>query len=163
MRAAIFQAVIRAKDAIIQNMSIENITTTGKTAESIKVVDEGDSIVMYSTEKGAPFETVQYGRPGGRVPRGFEKIIEKWIIDKGLSINAIPYKRKPSELWQPKYTPEMRGLKAAAGAIANKIRREGTERYNTPNERVYSQVLDALEEEVLKAVDNATITINIKR
>lgn len=73
-----------------------------------------------------PFGTLETGRKGGRVPRNFVDIIRQWIKDKGIPVDPMPYIRKPSEKWQPKYTPEERGLTTMASAVATKIRKEGT-------------------------------------
>ena len=99
-------------------------------------------MVLVQDSTGAPFETLQYGREGGKVPMGFQSIIKQWIIDKGITTNPIDYKRIPSARWQPKYTPAERGLLAAAGAIAEKIKKSGTDRFTQPNEEVYSGVLN---------------------
>lgn len=76
-----------------------------------------------------PFGTLETGRKAGKTPMSFSTIIRQWIIDKGIPVQPIPYKRKPSEKWQPKYTPEERGLMSMAGALAHKIRTEGTSLY----------------------------------
>jgi hypothetical protein len=75
------------------------------------------------------FRGVEQGRAGGAVPRNFTSIIRQWILDKGLTPSAIPYKRKPSAKWQPKYTPEERGLRQMASAIAHTIEKSGTSLY----------------------------------
>jgi hypothetical protein len=116
----------------------------------LRVEDRGEHLVLVQGTEGAPFETLQYGREGGKVPSGFNAIIRQWIIDKGISTTDIPYKRKPSANWQPKYTPHERGLLSAAGAIAEKIKKKGTDRFSEPNENVYTPVLNELIEKIEK-------------
>ena len=137
-----------ARVKIVNNMESEGITTTGKTAKSLKVEDRKTSIVLLQDGTGAPLETTQFGRPAGKVPYQFYKIIRQWILDKGLKFDPLPYKREVSEKWQPKYTPVERGLLARASAIANKIRLEGTLRNAQPNYNVYTEALKTAVKEI---------------
>lgn len=152
LRQQIIQILTDTKDKIISNIDTQGIRASGRTQESLKVEDRGENLVLIqaATDKAAPFETLQYGRPGGKVPMGFASIIRQWIIDKGIQTQPIPYKRQPSARWQPKYTPEIRGQMAAAGAIVDKIRRIGTNRHAAPNENVYSQAISEAIEKIEK-------------
>ena len=162
IRNEILQILTETKDQIISNIDTEGIRASGRTQESLRVEDRGEHFVLVQGSGGAPFETLQYGRGGGRVPLGFQSIIRQWIIDKGISTTDIPYKRNPSAKWQPKYTPQERGLLAAAGAIAEKIRKSGTDRFTQPNENVYSQPInDAIER--LTALFVKSVTSEIRR
>ena len=162
IRNEILQILTETKDRIIANIDTEGIRASGRTQESLRVEDRGEHFVLVQGSGGAPFETLQYGRGGGRVPLGFQSIIRQWIIDKGISTTDIPYKRNPSAKWQPKYTPQERGLLAAAGAIAEKIRKSGTDRFTQPNENVYSQPInDAIER--LTALFVKSVTSEIRR
>lgn len=142
IKTQILKILTEAKDKIVSNIDSEGIRASGRTQNSLKVEDRGEHLVLVENGNGAPFETLQYGREGGRVPKGFAKIIEQWIVDKGITTAPIQYKRKPSEKWQPKYTSDIRGRMAAAGAIAYKIRSVGTDRFTQPNENVYTQTID---------------------
>ena len=142
LKTEILQILTEAKDEIISNIDSQGIRASGRTQKSLKVEDRGEHLVLVQDSTGAPFETLQYGREGGKVPMGFQSIIKQWIIDKGITTNPIDYKRIPSARWQPKYTPAERGLLAAAGAIAEKIKKSGTDRFTQPNEEVYSGVLN---------------------
>ena len=142
IRSEITKILTEAKDQIISNIDTEGIRASGRTQESLRVEDRGEHLVLVQGTGGAPFETLQYGRDGGKVPSGFNAIIRQWIIDKGISTEPIPYKRIPSAKWQPKYTPQERGLMAASGAIAQKIRKSGTDRFTQPNEKVYSEPIN---------------------
>lgn len=162
IRNEILQILTETKDKIIANIDTEGIRASGRTQESLRVEDRGEHFVLVQGSGGAPFETLQYGRGGGRVPLGFQSIIRQWIIDKGISTTDIPYKRNPSAKWQPKYTPQESGLMAAAGAIAEKIRKSGTKRYSQPNENVYSQPINEAIEK-LTALFVKSVTSEIRR
>lgn len=88
---------------------------SGRTLASLRVEVDGEHGTLYGRQA---FGTLETGRRAGRVPRRFEDIIRQWILDKGIAVTEIPYKRKPSERWRPKYTPKERGLRAMAGASA---------------------------------------------
>jgi len=118
------------------------INTTGKTADSIDYEDTTNRFVLFSNRTGAPIATLQTGREGGAVPKGFNGIIKQWILDKGISVKQIPYKREVSDNWQPKYTVEERSLNMAAGAMAHTIAKKGTERYREPRADIYTPVTD---------------------
>ena len=142
LKTEILQILTEAKDEIISNIDSQGIRASGRTQKSLKVEDRGEHLVLVQDSTGAPFETLQYGREGGKVPMGFQSIIKQWIIDKGIIPDEQPpYKRKESVNWIPKYTPQERNLIAAAGAIAANIKENGTKRYKQPNENVYSDVL----------------------
>ena len=142
LKTEIQQILTEAKDEIISNIDSQGIRASGRTQKSLKVEDRGEHLVLVQDSTGAPFETLQYGREGGKVPMGFQSIIKQWIIDKGIIPDEQPpYKRKESVNWIPKYTPQERNLIAAAGAIAANIKENGTKRYKQPNENVYSDVL----------------------
>ena len=109
-----------------ENLAKTKTNASGRTSASLRVVmtDTGGQIWGRRYFRG-----VEQGRAGGAVPRNFTSIIRQWILDKGLTPSAIPYKRKPSANWQPKYTPEERGLRAMASAIARTIEKSGTSLY----------------------------------
>ena len=118
---------------------------SGRTLASLRVEVEDDHGILFGRKA---FGTLETGRGPGKVPKRFEDIIRQWILDKGLAIKEIPYKRKESEKWRPKYTPKERGLRAMAGAIAHKIRTEGTKLHREGGRS------DIYSPEVRKAIDN---------
>ena len=128
------------------------VHTTGKTERSMeafyKETSRGFQFGILSNGSGAPFSTTQHGRAGGKVPAGFHGIIQQWVIDKGIQYSPLPYKRKPSTKWQPKYTPEQRGLLALSGAIAHKIKERGTLRHSEPRDDIYTPVQNWVVEQV---------------
>ena len=134
----------RLAERIKQNHISAGQVASGRTLESIIYeVKEGEGSLFGRF----PFGTLETGRRPGAVPESFEAIIRQWILDKGLPVQPIPYKRKPSKKWQPKYTPEERGLRTMADAIATKIRKEGTALYrNGGRNDIYSnEIPDAIQ------------------
>ena len=134
----------------------ENIRTTGQNASGNTVL----SLKVKPTETGAllegrsPFGTLETGRKKGKVPKSFSKIIMQWMDDKGITARPIPYKRKPSERWQPKYTEQERGTISLAGAIAHKIKTKGTSLYRAGGiDTVYSKeipkTIEAIKDKVM--------------
>lgn len=127
------------KVQIQANMASHNINASGRTSKSLTVERYAGGVRLVSTgERIAPFETVQFGRPEGRVPRGFYYIIKQWSIDKGISFT------KNSE------------RSTFAYFLSRKIAREGTERHRTPDEQVYTPPVT----EAVKAI-RATIGANV--
>lgn len=162
MREQIIKILTDCKAEIITNMQAEGVTVTGATAKSLEVEERGDHLLLLQKPEGAPLETTQFGRPAGKVPFGFRQIIKQWITDRKIPTQPIPYIRTPSANWQPKYTPEERGLAAAAGAIAHNIATNGTERFSNPKTNIYTEPID-------KAIDKISnfllteITTNIRK
>lgn len=162
MRNEILKILDECRAEIVTNMQAEGVTVTGRTSGSLAVEDRGEHLVLIQRPEGAPIETTQFGREGGKVPFGFRQIIKQWIIDKKIQTKDIPYIRKPSERWQPMYTPQERGLAAAAGAIAHKIAKVGTDRFANPKQNIYTEPID-------KAIDKISnfllieITTNIRK
>ena len=110
------------------NLAKTKTNASGRTSASLRVEVDDTSGRIYGRRY---FRGVEQGRAGGAVPRNFTSIIQQWILDKGLTYSAIPYKRKPSAKWSPKYTPEERGLRAMASAIAHTIQKSGTSLYRS--------------------------------
>ena len=140
-RSDILKILETARAEISTNMDSQGVTASGRTKKSLFVEDRGESIVLAQDGSGAPIETTQFGRSAGKVPHGFREIIKQWIIDKGIKVEPWDYIRKPSENWQPKYTPIVRGMLRRAGQIAYSIRMKGTKRFLTPNLNIYTQPL----------------------
>lgn len=117
---------------IIANHEAAGQVASGRTRESLSVeVNEREGILWGRF----PFGTLETGRKPGKTPRNFSSIIRQWIIDKGIPVTPIPYVRNPSDRWQPKYTPQERGLMSLSGAIAHKIKTEGTSLYRSGGRR----------------------------
>jgi hypothetical protein len=76
---------------------------SGRTRDSIRVVTEQNKGTIFGRQA---FYVLEYGRRGGKVPRGFYYIILAWAQQKGIQVENI---------------------KSFAWHTANKIAREGTE------------------------------------
>ena len=110
------QCVSEIRDALADT----GTNASGRTSASLHVV-AGDGVVEVW---GRPaFGTVEHGRRAGRVPRNFRAIIAQWIVDKGLTLDIRPVIRPTS---RDAYT---RALHRSAGAIAWKIRTDGSKLY----------------------------------
>lgn len=123
---------------------------SGRTSRSMRVeVEESEGIVFGRTA----FGTLEDGRKPGRVPKSFRSIIRQWMADKGIKGSPIPYVRKPSEKWQPKYTPQERGDMSLAGAIAHKIATSGTKLFRDGGRKdIYSNEIPVTVESISKRV-----------
>ena len=143
----------KAKQSIQENMEAKGINASGRTSESIIVekYDGGVRLVSRGTNI-APFETTEIGRGAGKVPQGFASIIKQWILIKPLSVKQVPYVRKMSENWKPKYSVEERSLNMAAGAIAFSIKNTGTERHKQNRNDIYSDVVKETVPEIKKEI-----------
>lgn len=140
------------------NLASTGTNASGRTSQSLRVVmtDTGGQIWGRRYFRGT-----EQGRAGGRVPRNFTSIIEQWILDKGLTPSAIPYKRKPSASWQPKYTPDGRGLRQMASAIAHTIAKSGTSLYRSGGRKdIFTNVIEENKHD-LKKVAKEIITTNL--
>ena len=162
MRNKILKILDECRAEIVTNMQSEGVTVTGRTSGSLAVEDRGEHLVLLQRPEGAPLETTQFGREGGKVPAGFRGIIRQWIIDKKIQTKDIPYIRKPSERWQPMYTPQERGVAAAAGAIAHKIAKVGTDRFANPKQNIYTEPIDKAIEKISNFI-LTEITTNIRK
>lgn len=158
------EAFVKAELEALQARIAANIGSTGRTASGrtaksmeVEVIPWGGRLTGR-----AAFGTLETGRKPGKTPANFTAIIRQWIKDKGLRTTPIPYKRKPSDKWQPKYTPAERGELSLAGAIAHKIRTEGTLLYRTGgDDNVYSNEIPATVEKLRAGIlQMMRLTIN---
>lgn len=128
--------ILEAVKAEIQTqMRSKGIDASGKTSASLRVerYENGVRLFMGPVGEAAPLATLEVGRQGGKVPRGFTDIIEQWSIDKGLRFPEEGDRRRFSYL------------------TARKIAREGTRRHEKPVE-VYSEAVSRGAEEINKLV-----------
>lgn len=116
----------------------KGIIASGATNRSLSFSDTGQELTIYAEGKHAPIKTLQTGREAGAVPRGFVGIIRQWIIDKGIKVRLVPYKTNRPH----KYSVEERSLLMASGAIAHKIKEEGTERHTNNRDDIYTPALN---------------------
>lgn len=106
------------KANIARQMEAHNRNASGRSVASLSVEVSGNVGTLYGSKS---FLSMERGRKGGKVPKGFYGIIRQWIIDKGIVVTPIPAKTQRAIL-----SPEERGLRSLAGAIAYKIMKEGT-------------------------------------
>lgn len=119
----IVKALEHARDEIRANMAAKKINASGRTSDSIAVQVYNGGFRLVGGGKGAaPIPTLEYGRSGGKVPRGFYDILIQWSRDKGLQFASE----------QERHT--------FAYFLARKIAKEGSERFRKPETRqdVYS-------------------------
>lgn len=117
---AVEERLNRLAAEIRSEMESKGINASHRTERALSVYryDGGVRLVIGAGEV-APLETLEVGRPGGRVPKGFYQIIKQWSRDKGISF--------PSEKERSTF----------AYFLSRKIAREGTLRHKQP-EDVYS-------------------------
>lgn len=106
------------KANIAKQMEANHRNASGRSVASLTVEVAGNVGTLYGSKS---FLAMERGRKGGKVPKGFYGIIRQWIIDKGIAVSPIPAKTNRAIL-----SPEERGLRSMAGAIAYKIMKEGT-------------------------------------
>lgn len=136
-KAIIGEELNELRRRIIEHHISAGQKASGRTANSLHVEVNDDAGTLYGRKAFGVLET---GRKAGPVPKSFVGVIRQWIIDKGIPYKPIPYVLVPSERWTPKYTPEERGLRSLAGAIAYKIRKEGTVLFRAGGrDDIYSQ------------------------
>lgn len=123
---------------------------SGRTSASMHVEVEADEGTVFGR---MAFGTLETGRKGGRVPGNFRDIIRQWMRDKGIKAAPIPYRRKPSERWKPKYTAQERGDMSLAGAIAHRIATSGTKLYREGGRSdIYSNEIPKTTEAIMNRV-----------
>jgi hypothetical protein len=120
------EALERVREEIARNIDEHGLTASGATAASMRVVTNAAGATLYGRRYFGVLET---GRRPGRVPVNFVDIIKRWMLDKGIPADPMPYTRLPSARWKPKYTPAERGFNNKAARIAYSIRERGTRLY----------------------------------
>lgn len=139
-RDIIYRSLERIRSTIADNINSKGLRASGKTEKSMRIemYDEGGRLVGRQY-----FQSLEEGRPAGKVPYNFPAIIKQWIRDKGIAVQLVPYKRRASERWQPKYSVEERSLNMAAGAIAHSIATRGTLLYRQGGRRdIYTPIIE---------------------
>lgn len=128
------EAIQMIRDAIVE----KGIEASGRTGNSLKGEDTGTRVIVYADGTGAPVSTLQYGRPGGKVPLDFVGIIKQWIIDKGLPVTPLPFSSDNPRPKMRKHTEHERGLNKMAGSIAYAIKEKGTVRHRENRDDIYT-------------------------
>lgn len=139
-RDIIYRSLERIRSNIADNINSKGLRASGKTEKSMRIemYDEGGR--LWGRQY---FQSLEEGRPAGKVPYNFASIIKQWIRDKGIAVQLVPYKRRASERWQPKYSVEERSLNMAAGAIAHSIATRGTLLFRQGGRRdIYTPIIE---------------------
>lgn len=118
----------RAKADIQARLAEEGINASGRSSASLRVeAYDGGVRLMYGNPDTAPFETLEVGRPGGPVPRGFTDILVQWSRDKGIAFDTERERRSFAYL------------------LGRRIEREGTLRHHSPVDVYTTIVTDTAE------------------
>lgn len=132
----------RVKTKIQERIISEGRSASGKSAASLTVEVNGMKGAILGS---ASLLSMEHGRGPGKVPYGFFDIIKEWIKAKGISVTPIPSKRAST------ISPEERGLRSLAGAIAYTIMKKGTKLHRS---RGYNDIYDTALNEELEALGN---------
>lgn len=152
---------------IREGLESSGTNASGRTSSGLFSEVTDSSIIIYSNRRG--FANVEAGQNPGKRPKNFREIIQQWILDKGISIAAMPY--------SPKYKGERkfgsgqdRGLYYAAGAIAWSNKKKGSRLYRDGGrgdvfspavEKLYNRVSDAAVTNLLGQIDAVFINSNL--
>lgn len=134
------------RQRIIDNHLKAGQKASGRTIASLRVEVDNDGGTLFGRKA---FGTLETGRKGGRVPKGFYHIILQWVKDKKIQVE------KP---------------KTFAYFVARKIAKEGTSLYRRGGrDDIYSNEIPKTTESVLKRItgllsaDVENIHINSKK
>jgi hypothetical protein len=147
----IVEAKLKAAISKIQdNLESTGTNASGRTSQSLRLESSDYGFIIYGRKA---FATVETGRMAGGIPKGFNDIIKQWIKDKGISVTQIPYKRKESQNWRPKYSVNERSLNIAAGAISFNIKKNGTALFRKGGRKdifsnAFSEVLPEIKKDI---------------
>lgn len=144
IKTVIAERLRKVAESIRGNIDAEDITASGRTRDSIKVVEYDKGVKIVYDGSGAPMRTTEVGRRPGKVPKGFANIIYQWSIDKGLSFD------------------DEKERKRFAGAVAyGKIKKKGFGRpspsgFGSISEKIYTpEISDEIE--AIRAIVSAEV------
>ena len=133
MKQSVINILNQAKTDIQSNMAKFGINASGRTSASLVVEEYENGVRLVSRgENIAPFPTLEVGRKGGKVPKGFYYTLIQWSMDKGISF-ATESERK-----------------TFAYFLSQKIASEGTERHRNPNAEVYTPIIQSVRSQIEK-------------
>lgn len=143
--AKIITILDRCKKEIQAAMAAGGVNASGRTSASLKVEPYAGGVRLVSSgEKIAPFETLETGRKAGKVPFGFTAILVQWSKDKGIGFSTESRRRSFAYL------------------LGRKIKKEGTKRYKTPRNDIYSpavkEAVAAIKKEIQVHISKAIKT-----
>ena len=141
----------RCVNSIRAAMSSANENASGRTSASLGYKEDNYNLLVFADGEHAPFRTTQWGnKPTPKGGNGFLPQIIQWVKDKRLSVDV-----KPTETLE-------QAQSRAGRAIYAKIWREGTERYKSPRQDIYTPALDAAIDEFTNKVAGAVVKMLMK-
>ena len=145
-RKVVSEELESLRQRIIENHLRAGQKASGRTIASLHVETDNDGGILFGRKA---FGTLETGRRGGKVPKGFYHIIYQWMQDKGIQVE------KP---------------KSFAYLVARKIAREGTKLYRQGGrDDIYSSEIPKTEESILSRITGLlsaeveSININSKK
>lgn len=115
----VYEELESLRKRIIENHIRAGQIASGKTANSMNIVMKDNGGTLFGRKA---FSTLENGRNGGKVPKGFYYIIKKWVEDKGIQVE------NPSTF---------------AYFVSRKIAREGTALFRSGGRNdIYSNEID---------------------
>lgn len=141
----------RCVNSIRGAMASANENASGRTSASLGYKEDNYNLLVFADGEHAPFHTTQWGnKPTPTGGNGFLPQIIQWLKDKCLDVDVKP-------------TETLEQAQARAGrAIYTKIWREGTERYKTPIQGIYTPALDAAVDEFTNKVAGAVVKMILR-
>lgn len=120
------------KQKIIDNHLRAGQKASGRTIASLRIEATDDTGILFGRKA---FGTLETGRRGGRVPKGFYHIILQWVKDKGIQVE---------------------NPKTFAWFVSRKIAREGTSLYRQGGRAdIYSNEIPNTTETILRRLTGA--------
>lgn len=95
----IMQSVVttleQLKDDVRRELAAKEVNASGRTSAALEVrVVDGKRVELGAfSGEFAPLQTLEIGRPPGKVPRKFADILYKWSLDKGLHFDTDSRRR----------------------------------------------------------------------
>lgn len=158
-RLAIVEELQALQQRIADNMQAAGEVASGRTIKSMHVTTKEDEGTLWGR---AYFGVLETGRRAGGVPKGFQGILLQWMRDKGLHGRPLPYKTDRPH----KYTPQERGDRAMASAIAWTIEHKGSKLFRTGGRAdIYSKeiptTLQNIDSRIFRLVHTAVESIKL--
>lgn len=145
-RVVLIEELEDLKQKILEQHTRAGQKASGRTAASMHVEATEYEGTLYGR---SAFGVLETGRKPGKAPAGFQDIIRRWMSDKGIKAEPIPYKTDRPH----KYTPQERGDMSLSYLIARKIRNEGTRLFRQGGRSdIYSNAIPATKEKIMQRI-----------
>ena len=142
IKGLILDTLENIKSDIRRNMSAYERNASHKSERSLNSMVSYNNNGYVGTLSGSKsFQFMERGRKRGKVPRNFQDIIYKWMIDKGLSVQTNTKRGYKPESWE-------KAMKRAARAIAWNIHQEGTSLYYAGEQDIYKSSFETRSKEL---------------